>query len=52
VTLARVRDIPRRIAFDVEELARARRIEDLSVAAVNNDPRAERRRRLAEPDLT
>ncbi len=52
VNLARVGDILRRIAFDVEELARARRIEDLSVAAVNNDPRAERRRRLAEPDLT
>lgn len=33
-------------------MARARRIKDLSVAAVNNGPRAERRRRLAEPDLT
>ncbi|WP_181806113.1 hypothetical protein [Streptomyces shenzhenensis] len=40
------------IAFDVEELARPRRIDDLQAAAVGDDPRAERRRRLAEPDLT
>jgi hypothetical protein len=31
--------------------ARARRAEDLGTAAVLPDPRAERRRRLAEPDL-
>ncbi len=47
-----MRAILQRIAFDVEELARARRAEDLQIAAVNDDPRAERRRRLAEPDLT
>ena len=40
-----------RIAADVDELARARRARDLSTAAVLPDPRAERRRRLAEPDL-
>ena len=39
-----------RIAADVDELARARRVEDLETAAVLPDPRAERRR-LAEPDL-
>jgi len=32
-------------------LARARRVQDLDTAAVLPDPRAERRRRLAEPDL-
>jgi hypothetical protein len=52
VNLARVGAILQRIAFDVEELARARRTEDLQIAAVKDDPRAERRRRLAEPDLT
>jgi len=36
---------------DVDELARARRAGDLDTAAVLPDPRAERRRRLAEPDL-
>jgi hypothetical protein len=51
VNLARVGSILRRIAFDVEGLAHARRTEDLPIAAVKNDPRAERRR-LAEPDLT
>ena len=40
-----------RIAADVDELARARRVEDLDTAAVLPDRRAERRRRLAEPDL-
>ena len=40
-----------RIAADVDELARARRVQDLDTAAVLPDPRAERRRRLAEPDL-
>jgi hypothetical protein len=43
-----------RIAADVDELARARRARrarDLTTAAVLPDPRAERRRRLAEPDL-
>jgi hypothetical protein len=35
----------------VDELARARRAGDLDTAAVLPDRRAERRRRLAEPDL-
>src|SRR5581483_359170 len=33
---------------NAEELARARRVEDLVVAAVGNEPRAERGRRVAE----
>ena len=51
VSLARVAAVIDRIAADVDELARARRAQDLSTAAVLADPRAERRRRLAEPDL-
>jgi hypothetical protein len=47
----RVAAIIDRIADDVDELARARRVQDLNTAAVLTDPRAERRRRLAEPDL-
>ena len=39
------------IAADVDELARARRFQDLDTAAVLPDPRAERRLLLAEPDL-
>ena len=35
----------------MDELARARRPQDLDTAAVLPDGRAERRRRLAEPDL-
>jgi hypothetical protein len=46
-----VRAVIDRIAADVDELARARRVQDLTTAAVLPDPRAERRRRLAEPDL-
>jgi hypothetical protein len=49
--LPRVAAILQRIAADVDELARARRVQDLNTAAVLPDPRAERRRRLAEPDL-
>ena len=49
--LARVRAVIDRIAADLDELARARRVQDLTTAAVLPDPRAERRRRLAEPDL-
>jgi tetratricopeptide (TPR) repeat protein len=41
----------RRIATDVDELARARRVAELGVAAALPDRRAERRRRVAEPDL-
>ncbi|MGH3188216.1 MAG: hypothetical protein ACRDOL_13280 [Streptosporangiaceae bacterium] len=51
VDLARVAAVLDRIASDVEELARACRAEDLGTAAVLADRRAERRRRLAEPDL-
>jgi hypothetical protein len=51
VDLARVRAVIDRIAADVDELARARRVQDLNTAAVLPDSRAERRRRLAEPDL-
>ena len=49
--LARVAAVIDRIAADVDELARARRAQDLDTAAVLPDRRAERRRRLAEPDL-
>ena len=45
------RAVIERIAADVDELARTRRTGDLNTAAVLPDPRAERRRRLAEPDL-
>jgi hypothetical protein len=51
VDLARVRAVIDRIASDIDELARARRIQDLDTAAVLPDARAERRRRLAGPDL-
>jgi hypothetical protein len=51
VGLARAAAVIDRIAADVDELARARRVEDLDTAAVLPDRRAERRRRLAEPDL-
>ena len=50
VDLARVRAVIDRVAADVDELARARRVQDLGTAAVLPDPRR-RRRRLAEPDL-
>ena len=49
VNLARVRAVIDRIAADVDELARARRVQDLNIAAVLPGSRAERRRRLAEP---
>jgi hypothetical protein len=51
VDLARVAAVLDRIASDVEELARARRAEELTIAAVLPGRRPERRRRLAEPDL-
>ena len=51
VDLPRVAAILDRIAADIDELARARRVDDLTTAAVLPGPRAERRRRLAEPDL-
>jgi hypothetical protein len=51
VDLARIAAVIDRIAADVDELARARRVQDLDTAAVLPDPRAEGRRGLAEPDL-
>ena len=51
VDLARVAAVIDRIAADVDELARARWVQDLTSAAVLPHPPAERRRRLAEPDL-
>ena len=51
IDLPRVTAILDRIAADIDKLARARRVQDLTTAAVLPDPRAERRRRLAEPDL-
>jgi hypothetical protein len=51
VDLARVAAVIDRIAADVDELTRARQVQDLTTAAVLPDPRTERRRRLAEPDL-
>jgi hypothetical protein len=52
VDLARVAAVIDRIAADVDELARARRVQDLATAAVLPDPRAERRRRLGVPVTT
>ena len=49
--LPRVAAILQRIAADVDELTRARRVTDLGAAAAGSDRRAERRRRVAEPDL-
>jgi len=47
VDLARVAAILQRVAADVDELARARRVADLGAAAALPDRRAERRRRVA-----
>jgi hypothetical protein len=52
VDLARVAAMLRRIAYDIDELARARAVADLDQAAVLGDRRAELRRRLAEPALS
>ena len=51
VDLPRVAAILDRIAADIDELARTRRVDDLAAAAVLPGRRAERRRRAAEPDL-
>jgi hypothetical protein len=51
VDLPRVAAILQRVAADVDELARARRVADLGAAAALPGRRAERRRRAAEPDL-
>jgi hypothetical protein len=40
-----------RIAADIEELARARRVEDLATQTTDADPRRRIRRRLAEPPI-
>jgi AcrR family transcriptional regulator len=47
----RVLRVLRRIAGDIEELARGRRLADLPSAAVDADPRLRRRRRLGEPSI-
>ena len=46
-----MRAVLHRIAADVDELARARRVAGPDYRRTLPDPRAERRRRLAEPDL-
>ncbi len=51
VDLGRVRRVLLRIAADIDELARARTVEELEHAQVEPDVRAERRRRLAESPL-
>jgi hypothetical protein len=51
VDLGRVRRVLLRIAADVDELARARSVDELEHAQVDRDVRAERRRRLAESPL-
>lgn len=51
VDVGRVRRVLLRVASDIDELARARSVEELDQAAVDPDQRAERRRRLAEPPL-
>ena len=51
VDLDRVRRVLLRIAADIDELARARSVEELEHAQVDRDVRAERRRRLAESTL-
>lgn len=47
----RVIRVLRRIAHDLEELARTRRVEELSSSANDADPRLRLRRRLAEPPI-
>jgi hypothetical protein len=52
VDLARVAAVIDRIAADVDELARARRVQDLTTAAALPDPRGRNAAGgLAEPDL-
>jgi len=51
VDSGRVRVVLLRIAADIDELARARSVEELEHSQVDPDARAERRRRLAEPPL-
>ena len=51
VDQGRVIRVLRRIAHDLEELARTRRLVDLSTRANDADPRMRLRRRLAEPPI-
>ena len=51
VDQGRVIRVLRRIAHDLEELARSRRVSDLSTSANDADPRLRLRRRLAEPPI-
>ena len=51
VDQGRVIRVLRRIAYDLEELARARRVTDLSTSASDAGPRLRLRRRLAEPPI-
>jgi hypothetical protein len=51
VDIGRVRRVLLRIAADIDELARARTVDQLEHAQVDPDVRAERRRRLAEGPL-
>lgn len=51
VDQGRVIRVLRRIAHDLEELARTRRVKDLSSSANDTDPRLGLRRRLAEPPI-
>ena len=47
----RIVRVLRRIASDIDELARARRIKDMSSSTVDADPRLCRRRRLGEAPI-
>ena len=51
VDQSRVIRVLRKIAHDLEELTRARRVTDLSTGANDADPRMRLRRRLAEPPI-
>jgi AcrR family transcriptional regulator len=51
VDQSRIIRVIRRIAHDLEELARARRVQDLSTTANDADPCLRQRRRLAEPPI-
>ncbi|WP_306368476.1 hypothetical protein [Nocardiopsis sp. CC223A] len=50
--LGRIAAVLRRIAYDVDELGRARTVQELEGAAVAGDRRAERGLRLGEPEPT
>jgi hypothetical protein len=51
VDQCRVIRVLRRIAYDLEELARVRRLVDLSTSTNDADPRLRLRRRMAEPPI-